>query len=312
MCTAMSFKTKDFYFGRNLDLEYCYKEAVTVMPRNFSVALGKEEVKNHYAIIGMAYIQDGYPLFYDGVNEKGLAIAGLNFPCYCKYRPFEEGKKNVASFEFIPWILCRCKSTEEAEKEIENMNITDEAFDEKLQVSPLHWIISDREKSITVECTEDGLKVYQNDVGVLTNSPTFDYHRTNLNNYFHISQTRGENRFSDDISFLPYSKGMGALGIPGDYSSASRFVKATFLKTNSVCGESEEESVNQFFHILDNVSFVRGCVNDGEGYEITQYTSVMNADKGKYYYTTYNSRQIKCHSMYDEDLNASSLSVYPI
>ena len=111
MCTAATYYSKDHYFGRNLDLEFSYKETVTIMPRNYSFSIRHEaDIDNHYAIIGMAYVVDDYPLFYDGINEKGLGMAGLNFPDNAFYMPQEDGKDNIAPFEFIPWILGQCAS----------------------------------------------------------------------------------------------------------------------------------------------------------------------------------------------------------
>ena len=314
MCTAISFKTKDHYFGRTLDLEYSYIEAVTVVPRNFTFDFKWEEKNSKgYAIIGMAYINEGYPLFYDAVNEKGLSMAGLNFPDNAYYFKVKEGKNNVASYEFIPYILRQCKNVSEAEKLIEKINITDDSFSETLPPTPLHWIIADKNKALTAEQTKEGFKIYENTVGVLTNNPPFDFHMTNLANYMNLTVNVPGNRFSDKINLSPYSRGMGAVGLPGDVSSASRFVRAAFTKLNSVSGDSEEESVSQFFHILGTVEQVTGTVYMGEKkYERTVYTSCCNADKGIYYYTTYENRGINAVSMYNENLGGNKLAAYKL
>ena len=103
MCTAITYKTKDHYFGRNLDLEYSYKETVTVTPRNYVFDFRKMgKLESHFAMVGMAYIADGYPLYYDATNEKGLSAAGLNFPENADYKAYCDGKENVAPFELIP------------------------------------------------------------------------------------------------------------------------------------------------------------------------------------------------------------------
>lgn len=312
MCTAISFKTKDFYFGRTLDLEYSYIEAVTVVPRNFSFDFRwRNRIGKGYAIIGMAYINEGYPLFYDAVNEKGLAVAGLNFPGNAYYFKPKSGKNNIASYEFIPYILRQCSNVSEAENLIEKINITDDAFSKMLPPTPLHWIIADKNKAITIEQTKEGLKIYENTVGVLTNNPPFDFHMTNLANYMNLTANVPENRFSNKITLLPYSRGMGAVGLPGDVSSASRFVRTAFTKLNSVSGDSEEESVSQFFHILSTAEQVTGTVYIGKGkYERTVYTSCCNADKGIYYYTTYENRGINAVAMHNENLNGDRLISY--
>ena len=314
MCTAVTYQTKDFYFGRTLDYEFSYAEEVTVTPRGFPLTFRHvHELINHYAIIGMAYIQQNYPLYYDAVNEKGLAMAGLNFVGNAVYRQCQNGKDNVAQFEFIPWVLGQCASISEVKALLQKINLVDTPFSEHLPVSQLHWIIADRESAITVESVADGLKIYDNPVGVLTNNPPFDEQLFRLNDYMGLSSKVPENRFSDKLRLNAYSRGMGALGLPGDLSSGSRFVRGAFVKMNSVSGDSEAESVSQFFHILGAVDQQRGCceVKPGE-YEITIYTSCCNADKGIYYYTTYENQQITAVDMRRCDLEGNALCRYPL
>lgn len=314
MCTAATYKTKDFYFGRTLDYEFSYGDEVTVTPRNFPFHFrSRGTVESHFAIIGMACVIDGCPLYYDGANEKGLAMAGLNFVGNAYYPEKTEGKDNVAQFEFIPWILSQCASVEEAKKLLERINIDNTPFSDKLPTAQLHWIISDKTQSITVESVKEGIKIYDNPVGVLTNNPPFDRQMFLLNNYMHLSPSQPENKFSDKLSLNAYSRGMGALGLPGDLSSASRFVRVAFVKMNSVSGDSEAESVSQFFHILGSVDQQRGCCDVGEGkFEITIYTSCCNTDKGIYYYTTYDNHQITAVDMNKENLDGAELVRYPL
>ena len=314
MCTAITYNTKNHYFGRNLDLEYSYKETVTITPRNYEFNFREvEDIKNHYAIIGMAYVSDNFPLYYDAINEKGLGMAGLNFPKNADYKEIDENKNNIAPFEFIPYILSQCSNIEEARNLLRNINIAKIDFSSELPVSPLHWIISDKEKSITVESVKEGLKIYDNPVGVLTNNPTFDMQMFNLNNYMYLSTEQPVNSFSTNLNLETYSRGMGGMGLPGDLSSASRFVKATFTKMNSKSGDSESESISQFFHILGSVYQQRGLVHMGEGkYEITIYSSCCNMDKGIYYYTTYENGQITGIDMNKENLDSSELINYDL
>ena len=314
MCTAISYKTKDHYFGRNLDYEYSYEETITVTPRNFPFTFRKVKVlPSHYAMIGMAYVVGNQPLYYEATNEKGLSMAGLNFPGNAVYKPYEEGRDNVASFEFIPWILGQCATIEECKKLLGQINLVDISFSEQLPPSPLHWLISDRDASITVEAVKDGVKVYDNPIGVLTNNPPFETQMFMLNNYMGLSTEPLQNSFSKDLKLETYSRGMGGMGLPGDLSSASRFVKAAFTKLNSVSGESESESISQFFHILASVEQQRGCVHMGNGqYEITIYSCCCNTDKGIYYYTTYENSQISAVDMHNENLDSDKPISYPL
>ena len=313
MCTAITYKTKDHYFGRTLDLEYTYEEQVTVTPRNYEFEFRtKGSVKNRYAIIGMATVAENYPLYYEATNEYGLSMAGLNFPGNAYYFPMEEGKDNIAPFEFIPWILSQCKNLKEAKILLAKIKLCNIHFSDRFPLSPLHWILADKEGAITVESIEGGLRIYENPVGVLTNNPTFEYPMTHLCDYMNVTPLPPENRFGD-VPLTTYSRGMGAIGLPGDLSSASRFVRAAFVKLNSVSGDSENESVNQFFHILGAVEQQRGCARLPDGsFEITAYTSCMNTDKGIYYYTTYGNRCISAVDMHRCELEGEALCTYPL
>lgn len=314
MCTAITYQTQAFYFGRTLDYEFSYGEQITVTPRNFPLIFRKKgKLEHHYAIIGMAHVAREYPLYYDAVNEKGLAMAGLNFVGNAKYGTPTENKDNIASFEFIPWILGQCATVAEVKTILQQINLTDEAFSDQLPPAQLHWIIADRKEAITVESMADGLHIEANPVGVLTNNPPFDRQMLWLSNYMQLSADEPQNHFFPGLKLQPYSRGMGAIGLPGDLSSQSRFVRAAFAKGNSVCDGSEESSVSQFFHILDTVSQVRGCCRlPADNYEITIYTSCCNADKGIYYYTTYDNRQICAVELRRENMDSNRLICYPL
>ena len=314
MCTAAVYKTKDVYFGRNLDHDMSYGEEVVVTPRNFPFTFRKAgEMKTHYAFIGMAFVAGGYPLYYDGTNEKGLSIAGLNFVGNAVYREPAEGKHNVAQFELIPWLLGQCACLEDARELLKDLNIVNIPFSDKLPLAELHWLIADGTGAIVVESVEDGIYVYEDPAGVLTNNPPFPIQRFALNNYRGLNPETPDNTFSKDIDMDVYCKGIGAFGLPGDLTSQSRFIRAAFTCRNSVSGEGEEESVGQFFHILHSVEQTKAVSMLGEDrYEVTLYTSCCNADKGIYYYTTYNNNQITAVDMHKTDLDSAEIFRYPV
>ena len=307
MCTAVSFKSKDHYFVRNLDLENHYNEEVVITPRNFPAFSNQK-----YAMIGIATVIDDYPLYYDATNECGLSMAGLNFPGNAIYRQPVDGKENIAPYELIPQLLGRCKNVSEARKFLDNCNLMDESFSADLPLTPLHWMISDRIETIVAEPAEDGLKIYDNPVGVLTNNPPFPYHMHHLCDYIGLSREMPECKFSHKLRLEPYSNGMGAMGLPGDLSSASRFVRAAFVKENSVCHEDELSSITQFFHILGAVEQQRGCVKVNDAFEITYYSSCCNTNTGVYYYKTYENSQISAVVMHNTDLAGRILIRYPL
>ena len=314
MCTAATYQTKDFYFGRNLDYEFPYGEEVCIVPRNYPVPLRHlPELTQHYAIIGMAHVEENYPLFYDAMNETGLCIAGLNFVGNAAYAAPADGKTNVAQYEFILWLLGTCRDLSQAREAIAGLNLVGTPFSDRLPSAQLHWMIADTTGCIVLESMRDGLHVYENPTGVLTNNPPFPMQLFALNNYAQLSPKPPVNRFSKALSLEEYSRGMGAIGLPGDLSSASRFIRAAFTRLNARSGDAEMESVSQFFHILTAVEQTRGCCELENGkFEITLYSSCCNADKGVYYYTTYENRQISAVSLFAEDLDARGLVRFPL
>lgn len=313
MCTCITYESGDHYFGRNLDLYYSYHETVTVMPRNFELSFRHTDPSSHHpAIIGMAYVCDGYPLYYDAVNEDGLAMAGLNFPDEAVFGKCAEGKDNIAVFELIPWVLSQCHNLKEARELLSRIQIIDEPFSDALPVAPEHWSIADASGSIVVECTEEGLKVYDNPTGVMTNSPTFDYMLTYLKQFRHLTPKETYSTFAEGLELPSYSLGMAGWGLPGDLSSPSRFVRAVYTKMNAVSNGTEGGNVSQFFHILDSVAQTKGCVNLGKGdYEYTIYSSCMNLEKGIYYYRTYDNSGIQAVDLHRENLEDAGLKTYP-
>lgn len=301
------------YFGRTLDLEYHYSESVVVTPRKYPLRLRcMPSLDEHYACIGMATVMDGCPLYYDAVNEKGLGMASLNFPGNARYLPAAEDRDNIAPFELIPWILGQCASVAEARELLGRINVVDINFSEEMPLTPLHWMIADGRECIVAEPMSDGLVIYDNPVQVMTNNPTFDMQLANLNSYMHLSAGAPVNNFAPALGLKSISRGAGAIGLPGDLSSASRFVRTAFTLHNSVCGDSEEESVGQFFHILESVSQTRGCVRLDTGCVTTVYSSCFSAGTGIYYYTTYENRRICGVDMNREDLDGSEPAGYPL
>ena len=308
MCTSVCADFGDRYFGRNLDVELSYGERVVIMPRGYTFNFKKTaSTKNPYAIIGMAKVVDNVPLFFDAFNEKGLAVAGLAFAGNAYYKNVCESLDNIGAFEFIPWILLQCKNIADVKALLKKINVADISFSKALPSTPLHFMISDMECSIVVECVKEGVMVYDNPVEVLTNNPPFPIQLFNMNNYMSLSPNPPKNNFHKSISFEKYSRGMGAIGLPGDLSSQSRFVKAAFIKLNSYIPHINESSaVSQLFHILYSVYQQKGCVCLDEGvYEYTEYSSCCNLTRGIYYYTTYENSRITAIDMHKENLNGT-------
>lgn len=315
MCTAVSFTQKgEHYFGRTLDLDRSFGEQVVVTPRNYPFRFRMSgELCRHHAMIGMALVLEDYPLYYEAANEAGLAMAGLNFPGNAHYFSMAEGRDNVASFEFIPWILGQCDSVGQAQGLLARINLTDLPFRDNLPPAPLHWMIADGEQAVVVECVKEGLNIYPDPAGVLTNNPPFPFQIYHLKQYLNLSREKPENRFAPQLDLTPYCLGMGAVGLPGDLSSPSRFVRAAFARCNAVPGETEEERVTQFFHVLGTVAQTKGLARaEEDGFERTVYTSCCNTRRGIYYYTTYENSQITRMGLDQADLEGRVLLTWPL
>lgn len=311
MCTAASFKNKNTYFGRTLDYEFSYGEKVTITPRNYPFEFRHLGLNNnHYAIIGMAHIHNDYPMYYDAMNEYGLGMAGLNFVGNAKYNEVIEGKENVAQFEFISFILSTCKNVLEAKNKIKEINLVKTPYNEYYPAAKLHWILRDINDCIVVEAMEDGIHIYDNKTGSLTNNPPFNYQLENLKNYVSLNNDEPNTSFSFNEAF--YSRGMGSVGLPGDLTSQGRFVRVAYTAHFSVASPDENSSVNQFFHILESVWQIKGLCKINDKYEITIYASCMNLNEGIYYYKTYDNPQISAVYLKHENLNSSKLISYDL
>ncbi len=311
MCTALN---TGHLFGRTLDLEYSYGENIVCVPRRFHFDLLHEPSKStHAAIIGVAHIHGGVPLFYDAINEFGLSAAALNFPRYAIYRKPDTKLTNLASFELIPWLLCRCSDLSSAVDMLKKINITYDSVDTSLPSTPLHWMIADRTGAVVAEPMHDGLKIYENPFGVMTNAPDFPYHINRLSEVMNVSPYPPKNRIFPSAELVSYSRGSGAFGTPGDFSSASRFIRAAFASAHTAHGKTKSDEISRFFHIMDTVAQPSGCAVTEEGKPIsTVYTSCADTETATYYFTTYRCRRIRSVALKNAALDSDKLISYPM
>lgn len=297
MCTAMKIGG---LFGRTLDLEHGYGEAVVLTPRDFPFAWRHLPPTNqHYAILGMAAVAQGFPLYYDAVNECGLGMAGLNFPHSGWYGTPKEG--DVASFELLPYLLGRCATVAQAKEVLRHLWVCDTAFSAAYPPTKLHWMVADKRESIVVESTVEGLAVYDNPLGVMTNEPPFP---RQLQNWADSAPLTAE---EPSVTPPHLGRGSGSEGLAGGFSSPARFRRGAFVAAHS---EGGEDAVGQFFHAIGTVEVPRGCVRlpDG-GRVISRYTSCMDLGEKVYYYRTYG-----CHRIHAVRLTAEgdTLRTYPL
>ena len=296
MCTAVYYERGNI-FGRTLDLECSYGEKICTVPRGFSLVYKNIEREDcHAAFIGMAHSVVGYPLLYDGVNEYGVAAAALNFPGYAKYHKPKAGCVNLASFEILQYVLARAHSLSDARELLRSVWVTDEPFSADLLATPLHFIVSSKDGSIVAEPCDGGLEITENLHGVLSNAPEISYHLVRMADFRHLSPSLGENSLSPNTPLPVYSRGLGAVGLPGDFSSSSRFVRAVYAKNHTLLEEpcGRKERLSAFFHLMGTVTVPLGCVLTEDGKPVfTVYTSAMELDSMTYSYVTYDDGSIR-------------------
>lgn len=316
MCTGVRFTdpSGNMYFGRNLDWTVGFGQEVFVTQRGFThPAFMDGKLKAKYASIGMAINPDGCPLYLDAMNEEGLAVAGLNFPGYAKYSDVEvDGKTNIPAYAFPYFIASQFKTVDEVKEALKDVVILNKRFNDYYDVALLHWLIGDKDHAIVVEYTEDGMHVYENDLDVLTNQPTFPFHHENVRNYMACTpEATAPVKWRED-TLAPYGSGAGMRGIPGDYYSPSRFVRAAYLNNFYEEQTGEKDNVTRLFKTLGGVSMIKGAAKVPEGdYEYTLYSSCFSAATNTYYYNLYDDPTIRAYKMSDVDLDGAGLVKAP-
>ena len=232
MCCAISLNLNNNpFFIRTLDLDYSFGKRLIISPREISLSFKlRGEYAMKYAFWGIGDILSDFPLLAEGVNEEGLSIGGLHFPTMIGYKK-RGSKKGLAPFEIIPFLLGNFKTATEACNFLSHIDIVDISFNEEIKNTPLHFHIADKENVFAVEIINKKVEVEKNPFRVLTNSPPFSYHKYNMARYLHLSEN--EPKEKDDA--LLYSNGLSATGLPGDFSSPSRFIRAAWLRATSRC-----------------------------------------------------------------------------
>ena len=324
MCTAISYKNE--FFGRTFDYHKSFGERILITPRNF-LQIGKE--KNQYAMIGVGVKDGETPLYFDAMNERGLFAAALNFRGCALYGVQNGRGAGVSSSHFISFVLGYFKSVSELRDLEGELWITPEGVG-GAEPTPLHWMVCDGSECIVIESTKDGLAFYDNDIGVLTNSPNFAFFKTRMQDFASLHPSNADNLMFDyeKNSNYPYSHSLGALGLPGDYSSVSRFAKAAFvskyIRHVGSCigglaeGHSEKEAteaedlkkgkINSFFRIMSSVSVPFGCsMGENNMPMLTFYTVCADPSEGKYYFNDYNCAEIRFVRFSEKYFNADRL-----
>ncbi|EEM88330.1 penicillin V acylase; cysteine peptidase; MEROPS family C59 [Bacillus thuringiensis serovar pulsiensis BGSC 4CC1] len=262
----------------------------------------------------MGINHQGRIIMADGVNEAGMTCATLYFPGFATYsQSIDDNTTNLAPFDFVTWSLTQFNSVKELKKSVDSITFLDIPLPDLGLTPPLHWILADKwGDCIVLEPTSEGLKLYDNPLGVMTNSPEFNWHLQNLRQYIGLKSEPFAPTEWSNLPLSAFGQGSGSMGLPGDFTPPSRFVRAAYGKQNIQGIDSEEEGVSALFHILSNCEVPKGGVITEEGaLDNTIYTSVMCMESGTYYYHTYDCRQIIAVHLFHENLDTDEIKAYP-
>lgn len=313
MCTGITFTDingENLYFGRNLDWSYSYGEQIVITPINYQPQSPFNAIKKiKYPVIGMGIVVENTPLYFDCANNEGLAIAGLNFTNYTQYELepiYTTPIINITAYEFPLWVAATFKSVEELKQQLQYVAIINKSINDKFPTSYLHWIISDKKQCIVIEYNNNKIHIFDNPFDVLTNQPNFDWQIENLKNYLNVTP-----QVPTPIEELKvYGSGGGMRGLPGDYYSPSRFVRAAYLNYYYPLKNTEKENITRLFKILGGVSMIEGaaCMLDNT-FEKTIYTSGFSSKTNTYYYSTYDNPAIQSYPLKNYNINNTELII---
>lgn len=299
MCTAMSLisKKNEVFFGRTMDFSFELDPQIYIVPKNYEwqSMVSSVRIKNKYQFIGTGQNIENI-VFADGMNEMGLGVATLYFPEYAFYdTDVKKNKLSIAHLELVTYLLGNCATTEDVIKHISLVQLMGVKDSITNTIAPLHWIVSDKGGStITLENTHNGMEICNNPIGVLANSPNFLWQYTNLRNYTNLSPIQKEESDWKNIILSPFGQGAGTYGLPGDYTSPSRFVKLAFEKSFLDFSDDREKTLMSCFRVMNAISIPKGVVvTKRDTFDYTQYTVFMNLNTGDYYFNTYLNCEIK-------------------
>jgi choloylglycine hydrolase len=318
MCTGVRLIAQNgaVIYGRTLEFGKSTESNINIIPRNYSFTgtgpSGKQDGlqwKSRYALVGANAL--GVIGAIDGVNEKGLAGGLFYFPGYAEFQEvsLDETKNSIASWEILTWILTSFATVAQVRAALPTIKVNKAVLSQWGTQVPVHVIVHDAAgNSLVIEYIKGELVMYDNPLGVITNSPSFDWHITNLKNYVHISAFNAEKNNLGPLELTPFGQGSGMLGLPGDFTPPARFVRAAFLSQLTLTPKTEDDARKLLFHILDFFDIPLGIVREkGERElvcECTQWTTGADLTHKKYYWHTYNNRNLQIVDLMRADLDA--------
>ena len=322
-CTGIRLIAKDgsVIHARTLEFATDLQSNVIVVPRGMERKGNTPDGNNgmtwktQYASVGANALD--LPIIVDGVNEAGMAIGLFYFPGYADYQTYDRATadKTIGQLQLGSWILDNFASIDEMLKYLDNIVVTSVVTKGPNFPMPVHYIVQEASgKSVVLEYVNGELNVHDNPLGVITNSPTYDWHMTNLRNYVNFSFTNAPDVKLGSVTLKPFGEGSGMLGMPGDFTPPSRFVRAAAFSQSAFPAESGNEAVLQAFHLLNNFDIPKGAVRENETdaqgnilADYTLWTSAVDQKEKAFYFRTYDNSQIRRVALKDQDLNASKI-----
>jgi choloylglycine hydrolase len=324
-CTGITLRPKDgsIIYARTLEFAADLKSNLIVLPRGQqftgTTPSGEPGLRwtTKYASAGMNAFD--LPLFIDGLNERGLAVGLFYFPGYAEYQKTSavDNARTLAPQELGAYLLGTCGSVAEVASALQDVRVAAVPFAPLGEVPPCHYQVSDAEgNSLVIEYVAGELRLHDNPLGVITNSPTFDWHLTNLSNYVNLSETNVPPLDVAGKRFHGFGQGTGMLGLPGDFTPPSRFVRAVAFAKTALPVESARDGVLQAFHILNQFDIPKGAargVEHGQAVaDYTLWTSAADLANGRYYFRTFDNSRIRMLDLRAIDADAQGMTTIDI
>ncbi|MFJ7405038.1 MULTISPECIES: linear amide C-N hydrolase [unclassified Lysinibacillus] len=318
-CSSLSIHTTDkkTLFARTMDFTMEPDSKVVIVPRKYGIRLLEEKnevtISNPYAFIGMGSTDLASPVLYDGVNEKGLMGAMLYYATFATYSDEpKEGTRGINPIYVVSQVLGSCVTVDDVVEKLGAFTLLNEANNILGFAPPLHYTFTDANgETIVIEPDRTGITIHRQTIGVMTNSPGYEWHQTNLRAYIGVTPNPPQDITMGNLKLTPFGQGAGGLGLPGDFTPSARFLRVAYWKKYTEQAKNEIEGVTALFHILSSVNIPKGVVLNKEGKtDYTIYTSAMCAQSKNYYFKLYDNSRISVASLFAEDLNSQKLITF--
>ncbi|EKE08127.1 MAG: hypothetical protein ACD_17C00334G0002 [uncultured bacterium] len=319
-CTGIRMTAQDgtSVNGRTVEFGSLIEMYACVIPRNYAF-VGKTSIgsglhyTSKYAVLGAYCFED--QVVMDGMNEMGLACGAFYFPGFAGYTSVNRSNqsKAISPVEFPNWVLTQFASLSEVKAALDSIIIAPTVIEGWGSVpAPFHYIIYDKQgNALVVEPIQGTLVIYDNKIGAITNSPTFDWHLTNLRNFINLTPFNSNSITVRNVDLAPFGQGSGMVGLPGDFTPPSRFVRASLFSSLAYSVRNAEELVSQTFHILNQfdipIGVARQKMGDQVATDYTLITTVKDPSRLRYYFKSYEDQTIQWIALKDFDLDAKKI-----